>query len=151
MTSAIPRTVTLVQGAGDRDPDNDPDDAGARVRELLPLLFVWQDGPRAYLVASDNVELTDVDIFDITDPGTRCRSATMTSSSCSRRSGRRAVQRGTVLHHDMVVKQIGGKPILMSDYWDAGYVQMDVSDPANPVLVNDTTFSGGIRCCPVPT
>ena len=42
----------------------------------------------------------------------------------------------------MVVKQIDGKPILKSDYWDAGYVQMDVSDPANPVLVNDTTFAG---------
>ncbi len=31
-------------------------------------MFVWQDGPRAYLVASDNIELTDVDIFDITNP-----------------------------------------------------------------------------------
>ena len=24
-------------------------------------------------------------------------------------------------------------------YWDAGYVQLDVSDPANPVLINDTS------------
>ena len=28
------------------------------------------------------------------------------------------------------------------NYWDAGYVQLDVSDPANPVLINDTTFAG---------
>ena len=49
---------------------------------------------------------------------------------------------GAVFHHDVVVKHIGGRPVMKADYWDAGYVQMDVSDPANPVLINDTRFSG---------
>ena len=42
----------------------------------------------------------------------------------------------------MVVKQIGGRPVMLSDYWDAGYVQLDVTDPSNPTLITDTTFSG---------
>ena len=59
---------TLVQGAGDRDPDNDSTTPERAYGNSYHSVFVWQDGPRAYLVASDNVELTDVDIFDITDP-----------------------------------------------------------------------------------
>ncbi len=60
--------VPLVQGAGDRDPDNDPATPQRAFGNSYHSVFLWQDGPRAFLVASDNVELTDVDIFDITDP-----------------------------------------------------------------------------------
>jgi hypothetical protein len=62
---------TLVQGAGDRDPDNDPSTPARTIGNSYHSVFIWQSGPRAYLVASDNVETTDVDIFDITDPRTR--------------------------------------------------------------------------------
>ena len=31
-------------------------------------IFIWQDGDKAYAVIVDNTELSDVDIFDITDP-----------------------------------------------------------------------------------
>ena len=54
----------LVQGAG----DNDRGAGALPAAELLPLGLRWQDGPRAFLVATDNVEFTDIDIFDITDP-----------------------------------------------------------------------------------
>ena len=47
-----------------------------------------------------------------------------------------------VFNHDMVVKQIGGRPVMLVSNWDSGYVQIDVSDPANPTLINDTTFAG---------
>ena len=60
--------VTLVQGAGDRDPDNNPATPDRAFANSYHSVFVWQDGPRAFLVASDNIEFTDVDIFDITDP-----------------------------------------------------------------------------------
>jgi hypothetical protein len=137
---ANPRT--LVQGVGDRDPDNDPTTAERAYANSYHSVFVWQDGPRAYLVASDNVELTDVDIFDITDPENPVQVGDhdLVELFPEILDGERANGQ-LVLHHDMVVKQIDGKPILKSDYWDAGYVQMDVSDPANPVLVNDTTFA----------
>ena len=103
---------------------------------------MWQNGPRAFLVASDNVEFTDVDIFDITDPrapvqvGDHDLVELFPEILDDEQSNG-----GAVFHHDMVVKNIGGRPVLKSDYWDAGYVQMDVSDPANPTLINDTTFA----------
>ena len=64
--------VPLVQGAGDRSPEGSTVQDPAIAANSYHSVFVWQDGPRAYLVASDNTELADVDIFDITDP-TRSR------------------------------------------------------------------------------
>jgi hypothetical protein len=133
---------TLVQGAGDTDEDNDPSTPARDFANSYHSVFVWQDGPRAFLVASDNTELTDVDIFDITDPtapvmvGDHDLVELFPQILGGERSNGAAV-----FLHDMVVKHIGGKPILKADYWDAGYVQLDVSDPANPEYVNDTTFA----------
>jgi hypothetical protein len=128
----------LVQGAGDNEPADENPAANS-----YHSVFVWQDGPRAYLVASDNVELTDVDIFDITDPRNPVQVGDHDlAARFPQILAGEAGNGGTVLHHDMVVKHIDGRPVLMSDYWDAGYVQMDVSDPANPRLLVDTTFAG---------
>jgi hypothetical protein len=135
--------VPLVRNAGDKDPDNDPATADRTISNSYHSVFVWQNGPRAFLVASDNIEFTDVDIFDITDP----RNPVMVGDhdlvelfpeilDGEQGNG------GAVFHHDVVVKNIGGRPVMKSDYWDAGYVQMDVSDPSNPTLINNTTFSG---------
>ena len=134
--------VTLVQGAGDRDPDNNPATPERAFGNSYHSVFVWQNGPRAFLVASDNIEFTDVDIFDITDPrapvqvGDHDLVELFPDILDDEQSNG-----GAVFHHDMVVKNIGGRPVLKSDYWDAGYVQMDVSDPANPTLITDTTFA----------
>jgi hypothetical protein len=94
-------------------------------------------------VASDNIELTDVDIFDITNPRAPVQVGDhdLVERFPEIMEGEQG-NGGAVFHHDMVVKNIGGRPVMMSDYWDAGYVQMDVSDPANPVLINDTVFAG---------
>ena len=45
-----------------------------------------------------------------------------------------------VFLHDMVVKQIGGRQIMLVSYWDGGYAQLDVTDPTNVVVLNDTNF-----------
>jgi hypothetical protein len=134
--------VALVQGAGDTDDDNDPSTLPRDFANSYHSVFVWQDGPRAYLVASDNTELTDVDIFDITNPRVPVQVGDhdLVELFPEILDGERS-NGAAVFLHDMVVKQIGGKPILKADYWDAGYVQLDVSDPANPTLVNDTTFA----------
>ena len=135
--------VALVQGAGDRDHDNDPATPARSFANSYHSVFVWQDGPRAYLVASDNVENSDVDIFDITDPAhpVMVGDHDLVALFPQIVAGEHA-HGGTILHHDMIVKRIDGKPIMMSDYWDAGYVQLDVSDPAHPVYVNDTRYAG---------
>jgi RTX calcium-binding nonapeptide repeat (4 copies) len=135
--------VALVRNAGDKDPDNEDPNPPRTISNSYHSVFVWQDGPRAFLVATDNVELTDVDIFDITDP----RNPVMVGDHDLVElfpqilDGEEA-NGGLVLHHDVVVKHIGGRPVMKSDYWDAGYVQMDVTDPSNPVLINDTGFAG---------
>ena len=41
----------------------------------------------------------------------------------------------------MVVKQIGGRQVLLASYWDAGYIQLDVTDPANATYMSDTDFT----------
>jgi hypothetical protein len=135
--------VELVQLVGDRDPDGDPDTPPRALPDSYHSVFVWQDGPRAFLVASDNVDLADVDIFDITNPRAPVQVGdhdlvALFPEILDNEEG----NGGAVFHHDVVVKHIGGKPIMKADYWDAGYVQLDVSDPANPTLVNDTTFAG---------
>jgi hypothetical protein len=43
--------------------------------------------------------------------------------------------------HDMVVKQIGGRFIMLLSYWDGGFVLLDVTDPANPVFLGDSEFN----------
>ena len=37
-----------------------------------------------------------------------------------------------IFHHDVVVKKIGGVQTMLASYWDAGYVKLDVNDPADP-------------------
>jgi Ca2+-binding RTX toxin-like protein len=135
--------VPLVRNAGDRDPDNNPATPARAISNSYHSVFIWQDGPRAFLVASDNVEFTDVDIFDITNPRAPVQVGDhdLVELFPQILEGEEA-NGGLVLHHDVVVKHIGGRPVMKADYWDAGYVQMDVSDPANPVYINDTTFAG---------
>jgi hypothetical protein len=132
--------VTLVQGAGDPDADTDP--APPAFNNSYHSVFIWQDGPRAFLVASDNVEFTDVDVFDITNPAAPVQVGDwdLVEMFPEILDGEEA-NGGAVFHHDVVVKQIGGRQIMKVDYWDAGYVQLDVSDPANPTYVTDTTFA----------
>jgi hypothetical protein len=134
--------VPLVLTAGDADADNNgtPEQPAPNAYHSV---FVWQDGPRAFLVATDNPEETDVDIFDITNPRAPVQVADIDLDVMFPQilDGEEALGQ-QVLHHDVVVKHIDGRPIMKSDYWDAGYVQLDVTDPANPKLITNTTFGG---------
>jgi hypothetical protein len=46
-----------------------------------------------------------------------------------------------VFHHDMVVKKIGGRWMMLVSYWDGGYVVLDVTDPAKAKYVADSDFT----------
>jgi hypothetical protein len=136
------RPVPLVLVAGDSD-DDDPLTPPPGAPNAYHSVFVWQDGPRAFLVASDNIEETDVDIFDITNPRAPVQVGDFDLDVRFPQilNGENA-NGDTVLHHDVVVKHIDGRPVMKADYWDAGYIQLDVSDPSNPTLITDTTFAG---------
>jgi hypothetical protein len=102
--------------------------------------FLWQDGPKAYAVIVDNIETTDVDIFDITDPTNPVQIGDFDLETKFPSIVGSSANGNAVFLHDMVVKEIGGKQIMLASYWDGGYVQLDVSDPKNPELVGDTDF-----------
>ncbi len=133
--------VALVQGAGDQSPDDDTEEQDA---EETPnsnhSIFIWQDGLRAYAVTVDNTELHDVDIFDITNPRNPAFIADIDLAARFPQIAEDPAYGNAVFHHDVVVKRIAGRMTMLVSYWDAGYVQLDVTNPASPTYITDTTF-----------
>lgn len=127
----------LAEHVGDHDPavDSQPHQSHS--------VFAWQQGNRAYMVQVDNAELaeTDIDIFDITDPSNPV-SVYETGMVDFPEIAEEPVPNGsTYLNHDMIVKQIGGRWYLLSNYWDGGYVILDVTNLPNEVtFVRDSDF-----------
>lgn len=101
-------------------------------------VFIWDAGDRAYLVASDDEESSDVDIYDITDP----KKPTLVTELDLNDYNVSQPELGLTdsFLHDMVVKQINGRWIMLLSYWDGGYVLLDVTDPRNPVFLADTDY-----------
>jgi hypothetical protein len=101
-------------------------------------VFIWDAGDRAYLVASDDDEAADVDIFDITNPKKPVQVADLDLNQLGVSQPELGLTDSFL--HDMVVKHIGGRWIMLLSYWDGGYVLLDVTNPANPVYLRDTDY-----------
>jgi hypothetical protein len=101
--------------------------------------FAWDAGDRAYLVATDDDERMDVDIFEITNP----KQPRLVSETDLNQYdvAQPALGLDESFLHDMVVKQIGGRFIMLASYWDGGYVLLDVTNPAAPVFLGDSDYS----------
>jgi hypothetical protein len=101
--------------------------------------FIWQDDGRAYLVATDDDEASDVDIFDITNP----KRPRLIGEFDLNDFGVSQPELGLTdsFLHDMIVKEIEGEQIMLLSYWDGGYVLLNVDDPANPVFLADSDFA----------
>lgn len=127
----------LVLGAGEPKGTPDPNVADAATSHSAHSVQGWWTGTNAYLVLVDNQDLDDIDIFDITDPA---------KPKMIGESGfedypevHTPLENGnTVFVHDAQVKQIDGRWLMQVSYWDAGYITLDVTDPANPKYVADT-------------
>jgi hypothetical protein len=102
-------------------------------------VFVWDAGDRAYLVATDDEEALDVDIYDITNP----KKPVLITELDLNEFGVSQPELGLTdsFLHDMVVKQIDGDWIMLLSYWDGGWVLLNVNDPANPVFLGDTDYA----------
>lgn len=104
--------------------------------------FAWQaaDG-RAYAVMTDSVEFAtrDVDVLDITNPS-RPRLIAEYDLQVLFPQIRQSNLRQRNLH-DMLVKRIDGREIMLLSYWDGGYVKLDVTDPLNPVYLADSDYA----------
>ena len=102
--------------------------------------YVWAHGEKLYAVAVDNEENTDVDILDITDPRAPKLIAEHDLDALYSVAQKELGDASSFLH-DMVVTQIKGRQIMIASYWDGGYVQLDVTDPTKPALINQTDFA----------
>jgi len=127
----------LATGVGDRTVNGSP-------RQISDAnethsVFIWDAGDRAYLVAQDEWESADVDIFDITNP----RHPVLVSEVDLDAYGvaQPELDLTSSFLHDMVVKEINGEFIMLLSYWDGGYALLNVTDPANPVFLGDTEYA----------
>lgn len=102
-------------------------------------VFAWQAGKRAYAMMSDDEEVTDVDIMDITDPVNPI--LIKETGILDWPEAQPQLANGeTVFLHDMVVKKIKGRWTGLLSYWDAGWIILDLDDPKNPKFVDDSTY-----------
>jgi hypothetical protein len=129
----------LAQGFGDFDPVSAN---GAGVAHEVHSVFIWDAGDKAYAVLVDDDESADVDIFDITDPRTPVKIAEYDLAKQFPQILQAAPANLTqVFHHDMVVKEIDGRQVMLVSYWDGGYVKLDVTDPTKATYIADTDFA----------
>ncbi len=106
--------------------------------------FVWQSGDNAYLVLQDEEDLSDVDIFDITNPRRPRMISELDLNDYD--VAQPALNLADSNLHDMTVKCMttgtyAGKCIMIASYWDGGYVLLDVTNPATPEFLFDTDYA----------
>jgi len=106
---------------------------------LTHSVFGWQAGKRAFAVLVDNEEVGDVDIVEITDPR---RPVTIAETGfIDWPDAYSPLANGeSVFLHDLVVKQIKGHFYALLSYWDAGWVVLNVDNPASPKFVRDSDY-----------
>ena len=133
--------AVLVRGFGDfggegslTGTDTKANDAGS--------VFLWQHGGNAYAVLADGEEVHDVDIFDITNPRSPQPVREYSLSNLAPAAFTDSAKGANWLHANTVVKNIGGRARLLASYWDGGYIQLDVTDPANATYEGDSDFGG---------
>lgn len=128
----------LAEGIGDSTVNGQ----GKKDANEIHSVFAWDAGDRAYVVMTDNEEGKDVDIMDITNPRKPFLAAEYDLDETFPQIEQAAPSNlGEVFLHDMIVKEIGGKQVMLLSYWDAGYVTVDVTDVKAPKYVGDTDFA----------
>jgi hypothetical protein len=131
--------VVLASGFGDLDPEGA---GGPGIAHQVHSAFAWQADGRAYAVLVDDEEGPDVDIFDITDPADPVKVVEYDLDARFPQILQPDLPNLTeVFFHDVVVKRIGGRQVMLLSYWDAGYVKIDVTDPLRPRYLGDTDFA----------
>ena len=102
--------------------------------------WTTDNGSRAYTAATDNSEKgsTDVDIFDITNPSAPVLIAETGFPDWP--AAEADARAGETLATEVWFRRLDGAEVLAVSYWDAGWVFLDVEDPANPVFIYDTNY-----------
>ena len=119
--------------------------AGKKAANETHSVFAWDAGDKAYAVIVDNEEGTDVDIMDITNPKQPFLTAEYDLDEKFPQIKQAAPSNLVeIFLHDMVVKEIDGRQVMLLSYWDAGYVKVDMTDPETLTAtdyIGDTDFT----------
>ena len=104
--------------------------------------FAWDAGDRAFAVFVDNEQQAtgDIDIAEITDPRNPVMLRTDFGLDDIPGAQGRMAFGSNANNHDMIVRRVEGHWLMLVSYWDAGYVVLNVDDPANPTYVKDSDF-----------
>src|SRR5262245_34027523 len=128
----------LAEGVGDFTVNGQ----GKKAANEIHSVFAWDAGDKAYAVIVDNEEGKDVDIIDITDPKKAFLTAEYDLDELFPQITQAAPSNLVeIFLHDMVVKEIGGRQVMLLSYWDAGYVKVDLTNVHNTVYLGDTDFT----------
>lgn len=130
----------LVEHAGDVSDGEETRENPTTVHSM----FAWNShvDKKSYVVLVDNEESADVDIMDITDP----TNPVMVNDTLDLAT-RFGVQQESpdnltsVFNHDMSVKRVGSRYVMNVNYWDGGYVLLDVTDPSDVSLIAESDFA----------
>ena len=134
----------LVEGAGDFTKKDGTQSKGVpqtRANQTHSA-FAWtnKETGKVYVVLVDDMEELDVDILDITNPS-KPKLVSETNLDQFAQTGATRPHGDSVFSHDMIVKRIGNRDVMLMSYWDGGYVTLDVTDPATPKPLSDTDFA----------
>ena len=104
--------------------------------------FGWTNAEtgRTYVIMTDDEEITDTDIIEITNPS-RPRFVAEYDFAPPAAQPQGEVHGDATFIHDEVVKKIDGRYIGLLSYWDAGYIQIDVTNPASAVYLRDSDYA----------
>jgi hypothetical protein len=134
------RPRTLVEGFGDR---TGPGSTTSSTAHEIHSVFAWDAGKRAYAVLVDNRESRNVDIVDISNPRRPFMVAEYDlASQFPQIPQERPANLVEVFHHDVVVKKVGARQVMLVSYWDGGYVKLDVTNPKRARYLADSDFAG---------
>ncbi|HET6212392.1 MAG TPA: PA domain-containing protein [Micromonosporaceae bacterium] len=129
--------VVLVNGFGAVEPG-----VTERARTVHSV-FMWQDGAgpdaKAYVVLPDS-RTPMFPIFDITDPRHPVQVVDIDLATTFPQILQPGKGLDTVFFHDVVVRKQGDRQIMLLSVWDAGYLKLDVTDPAHPAYLADSDF-----------
>ena len=132
--------LEVARGVGDWDRIDPRVEHPAKTANSSHSVFAWDAGKKAYMVQVDNVELADVDILDITQPWAPKMVAEYNLDEKFPQIVQTDLGTANSWFHDVVVKEIGGRFLMLASYWDGGYVVLDVTDPKNATYVADSDF-----------
>jgi hypothetical protein len=107
--------------------------------------FAWDWEGKSYLIGTaDTFDFFDTFFVDITKPQSpKLLSITGALDWIPQGVNLDQTETGSsagVFNHDVWVEIIDGTPTAVVSYWDLGFVTLDVTDPANPLFLDDSTY-----------